>query len=228
MYNISVIGNGLIGNCIARTFYNVTLYGRNDSPSEFTHDVLIIAAPGGNRISVESDQDKDMLDCYKLVDTISKCTYKHLIYISSRDVLYNTVYGTNRKVLEEMVLNFDNSVALRIGKALAPGLERNILSDINNNTWLDKINLTNTDQWYPIKRLLLDADSLFTSKNKVDVFLSRPIYNKEIVTRYRPKLIKQLTKNVTKGVQHRDDKHSTGNYIVPDQDIWQIFDTYFI
>ena len=226
MRNISVIGNGLIGNCIAKTFHNVTLYGRKDAPSECIHDILIIAAPGGNRISIEADPDKDMLDCHKLVDTISKCTYNHLIYISSRDVLYQTVYGTNRKLLEEMILNLDNSVALRIGKALAPGLTRNILSDINNKTWLDKINLTNSDQWYPIKRLLLDADSLFTGKDKVDVFLSRPIYNQEIVTRYKPKLIKQLTKNMTT-VQNRDDKHSTGNYIVPEQDIWQIFDTYF-
>ena len=226
MHSISVIGNGLVGNSIAKTFKNVTVYGRHDNPCKHRHDVLIIAAPCGSRITVGNNSDKDMLDCYKLVETLSKCTYNKLIYISSRDVLYQTVYGTNRKVLEEMVLKLDNSVALRIGKALAPGFTRNILSDIKNNTWLDKINLSNTDQWYPINRILVDANSLFDTGKKVDIFLSKPIYNREIVTKYKPKLVSQLAKN-NLHVQHRDTKHSSGMYIVPEQDIWQIFDTYF-
>ena len=226
MYKISVIGNGLVGKSIAKTFHNVTIYGRKDNPAELNHDVLIIAAPGGNRIEVEKNADKDMLDCYALVNTIKKCMYNYLIYISSRDVLYPTVYGKNRKVLENLVLELDNSVALRIGKALAPGLSRNVLNDIKTGTWLDKINLDSTDQWYPIDRILEDANSLFVSGLKTDIFLSCPISNRQIVNMYKPKLIKKLAKNNVP-VQHRDTQHSSGHYTVPESDVWHIFDTYF-
>jgi hypothetical protein len=226
MHNISVIGNGLVGTSIQQIFKNVTVYSKHDSPAQHQHDILIIAAPCGNRIKVEADPDKDMLDCYALVNTISECKYNYLIYVSSRDVMYQTIYGRNRKVLEDLILKFDNSVALRIGKALASGLSRNILSDIKNKTWLDKINLSATDQWYPINRLLEDADSLFRSKHNVDAFLSRPIFNKEIVEKYKPDLIDRLAKN-TNQIQNRDTKHSSGKYVVPEQDVWKIFDTYF-
>ena len=184
MHKISVIGGGLIGSTIAKTFENVTVYGRNNNPVQDTHDIIIIAAPCGSRITVEQNPEKDRLDCDKVIDTLSKCVYNKLIHISSCDVLYPTIYGKNRKYLEEQVLQLNNSVSLRIGKALAPGLTRNILSDVNTGKWLDKINLDSTDQWYPIHRILVDSNSLFASGKNVDVFLSRPITNREIIMKY--------------------------------------------
>jgi hypothetical protein len=227
MHKISVIGNGLVGKAIEDSFHNVTVYSRHDTPQQHHHDILVVAAPGGSRVTVEANPDKDMLDCYQLVQKVTDCSYNYLIHISSRDVMYDTVYGTNRKVLETMILRLENSVAMRIGKALAPGLTRNILSDIKNKTWLDKINLDNTDQWYPIVRLLEDANSLFVSNCNADFFLSKPILNRDIVKKYKPKLLATLEKN-SRPVASRDTKHSTGVYVVPEQDVWQIFDTYFL
>lgn len=227
MHKISVIGNGIIGSTIAKTFGNVTVYGRNDNPVQDTHSTLIVAAPCGSPVLVEQDPEKDLLDCTKVVDTVSKCVYNKLIHISSRDVLYPTIYGKNRKWLEDQILQLPNSVSLRIGKALAPGLTRNILADINTGQWLNKINLNSTDQWYPINRILVDSDSLFASDSNVDIFLSRPITNNEIVMQYKPELAQQLAKN-TAPVLQRDAKHSSGTYIVPEQTVWEIFYTYFV
>lgn len=224
---ISVIGNGLIANAISKTFKNVTLYSRDSDPTQFVHDILIVAAPCGRRFVVEQDPKKDLLDCSKVVDTVSKCVYNKLIHISSQDVLDATVYGKNRKWIEEQILQFSNSVSLRIGKALAAGLERNVLSDIATAQWLDKINLNSNYQWYPIHRILHDSNSLFASGKNVDVFLSRPISNNEIVTKYKPELINRLVQNTVPAVQ-RNAKNSAGIYVVPDLDVWKIFDTYFI
>ena len=224
---ISVIGGGLIGSTIAKTFKNVTVYGRNNNPVQDTHDIIIIAAPCGRRSVVEQDPKKDLLDCNKVVDTVSKCVYNKLIHISSQDVLDSTIYGKNRKWIEEQILQFSNSVSLRIGKALAAGLERNVLSDIATTQWLDKINLNSNCQWYPIHRILHDSNNLFASNKNVDVFLSRPIFNNEIVMKYKPELLDQLAQNTVPAVQ-RNAKHSSGAYIVPEQDVWKVFDTYFI
>ena len=72
---------GRLGSTIAKTFENVTVYGRNNNPVQDTHDIIIIAAPCGSRITVEQNPEKDRLDCDKVIDTLSKCVYNKLIHI---------------------------------------------------------------------------------------------------------------------------------------------------
>jgi dTDP-4-dehydrorhamnose reductase len=152
----SIIGSGLVGNALHKQLSNSVIYDRTTSYKLIQQelDVLIVAAPTGNRIRVNQDPAKDLIDCQQLVDLIRQCHYNQLIYISTVDVYANKTsanadpdlhqpsanYGNNRWFLEQAMSHMPNIHITRIASLVDLLMNKNILYDL-------KLNLTVRSKW---------------------------------------------------------------------------------
>ena len=67
---IGIIGHGLIATAISQQC-NGALYGRLDAFDQKHYDIIIVAAPTGNRLRVSKDPTADRLDCENILEKIN-------------------------------------------------------------------------------------------------------------------------------------------------------------
>lgn len=238
----SIVGAGCIGNFL----YDQTkgrIYDRNSAKvlHESSHDIIVITAPTSTRLYVKEHQEQDLKNCDDLVNLLSHCRYNALVHVSTVDV-YNSrasdsalpsdirpsaAYGHNRRYLEQKLQQFPNCHTIRLPTIIHSSVKKNLLFDIKNMTWLDKINLENQVQWYPLTRLKQDIVSVVETNSRFENFTSEPITNIEIVSRYRPNLIQILEKNKSCDKMVYNVKSSQCDYRVSAQETWSAFDQYF-
>ena len=129
MKQYSIIGKGLIGQFLAKSFDNVKIYTKQNlsEVAQNTHDVVIIAAPTGNRLVVNADPDADLENCQQILDIISLTNYQTLIYISTIDVYRDHNYGNNRQYLENALAQLPRSHIVRLPSLVDPSMNKNIL-----------------------------------------------------------------------------------------------------
>jgi hypothetical protein len=238
----SIIGSGLVGNALHKQLPDSVVYNRTTSCELIQQelDVLIVAAPTGNRISVNHDPATDLIDCQQLVDLVHQCHYNQLIYISTVDVYANKTsananpdlqqpsasYGNNRWFLEQAMSHMPNIHITRIASLVDLSMNKNILYDLKDQVWLDKICLDSYIQWYPLKQLGVDIVNSVNQKIKYQNLCSAPICNREIVQKFFPNLILQLDQNGVTPVIYNIKNHDQ-NYAVPLDQIWKSFEEYF-
>lgn len=194
MDNIGLIGyTGFVGS-IVRPFYKFNkFYNKNnviDLPNN-KFDLLICAAPTGNRLQVQNDPMNDLEMILFLIDHLRKTSFKKFVLISTIDTLAkpNTRYGMNRKILEWYVKsNLDNTSIIRMPTLIHPEIKKNILFDLKNKQWLEKVNLKSTAQYYNMSRLKADIDYTIEHNIKELNLFSEPISNQEIISRFFPEL----------------------------------------
>jgi hypothetical protein len=218
----TIIGAGIVGQALHEQAPDSVLYARgNTVPIE--HDVLVIAAPTGNRLVVNADPEKDLEDCNNLIELVSQCQYNQLVYISTVDVYRTHRYGTNRQYLENALAKLPNSHVVRLPSLIGQSVNKNILYDLKTMSWLDKICLDSTIQWYPLKRLKNDIENIIHNRVKYQNLCSEPISNHEIVQKFFPKIVDQLLTN-----QLTPANYDLKPYTIPLEEIWQSFDEFFI
>ena len=238
----SIIGPGLVGNALHKQLPRAVVYDRNTSCNlpQQALDVLIVTAPTGNRISVNQNPTKDLIDCQQLVDLIQHCNYNQLIYISTVDVYANKTsanadpdlqqptasYGNNRWFLEHAMSHLPNIHVTRLPSLIDLSMNKNILYDLKEQVWLDKICLDSCIQWYPLKQLGTDIVHSVDQKIKYQNLCSPPICNRDIVQKFFPKLISKLDQNIVTPVTYNIKNHDQ-NYTVPLNHVWQSFKEYF-
>ena len=218
----SIIGTGIIGQELGKQAPDSVLFGR-DSIVPIEHDVLIVAAPTGNRLVVNNNPEKDLADCEHIIELVNRCRYNHLVHISTVDVYRNHSYGNNRQYLENALAKLPNSHIVRLPSLIGQSVNKNILYDLKTNSWLDKICLNSTIQWYPLNRLKNDIENIINNQAKYHNLFSGPICNHEIVQKFFPELIEQLAANQLTPVNY-DIKP----YTIPLEEIWQSFNKIFI
>jgi hypothetical protein len=218
----SIIGTGIIGQELHRQAPDSVLLGR-DSIVPMEHDVLVVAAPTGNRLVVNNDPEKDLADCERVIKLVKQCQYNHLVHISTVDVYRTHSYGSNRHYLENALAKLPNSHVVRLPSLIGKSVNKNILYDLKNNLWLDKICLNSYSQWYPLTRLKNDIENTIQCQITYQNLFSQPIGNYEIVQKFFPNLIEQLATNQLTPVNY-DIK----TYTIPLEEIWQSFDQFFI
>ena len=220
----SIIGAGIVGQALHKQAPNSSLFARNDIISK-ENDVLVVAAPTGNRIVVNNDPKKDLEDCNRIIELINQCQYNQLVYISTVDVYktHNSSYGNNRQYLENTLAKLPNSYIVRLPSLIDQSVNKNILHDLKTKLWLDKICLDSTIQWYPLKRLNRDIEHLINNNIKYQNLCSKPICNREIVQKFFPELIEQLDNNQLIPAHYNIEPHT-----IPSKEIWQSFEEFFI
>lgn len=238
----SIVGAGYIGNFLQAQTGGM-IYDRNTAKvmHESSHDIIVITAPTGNRLYVKDHQALDQKNCDDLVNLLEHCRYQALVHISTVDVYHDqksnsalpldvcpdTAYGRNRWYLEQKLQQFPNCYTIRLPTLLHSTVKKNLLFDIKNTIWLDKINLENQIQWYPLTRLKQDILSVVEKNCRFENFTSAPIENYKIVSRYRPDLIKVLKENKLCAKTVYNVKSSQCDYKISDKEIWSALDQYF-
>ena len=218
----SIIGAGIVGCVLHNQSNDSTLFTRNDIiPTE--HNVLVIAAPTGNRLAVNDNPEKDLEDCNCIIELVSRCQYTQLVYISTVDVYRTHSYGTNRQYLENALAELPNSYIVRLPSLIGPSVNKNILYDLKTKSWLNKICLDSNIQWYPLKRLESDIKNSINNNIKYQNLCSEPISNRDIVQKFFPELIEQLDSNQLTPVDY-----NLSPYTIPLEEIWQSFEEFFI
>jgi len=238
----TIIGNGLVGAALHTQLSHSTLYDRVNSLDlpRYSHDVLVVAAPTGNRLAVSADPSKDLLDCKQLAQLVMECDYVKLVYISTVDV-YPTrsslnndpsisspqaVYGNNRWWLEGTLAKMPNSHIIRLPSLIDQSLKKNLLYDLKTGRWLHKICLDSCLQWYPLQRLGDDLTQILLRNRRYQNLTSPPIPNREIVQTFFPKLLSTLENNQLPAVYY-DVRNQDGDYEITLDETWKSFSGFF-
>ena len=116
-------------------------------------------------------------------------------------------YGRNRAKLEHWLMTEspfkENYLIVRLPGIFGPGMKKNYLFDlITNSEWLFKVNLNTRHQWYPLRHLSEDINTVLAANKKphattitiVNLF-PQDISTGEIVQRFFPQHLHKCRKN---------------------------------
>jgi hypothetical protein len=196
------------------------MYNRNNINvlSNTEHNTIVICAPTGNRLQVAQEPEKDLNNCQQIVQYLQHTTFKHIVHISTVDTFLDTPYGHNRRWLENQIKNHSSTI-VRLPSLVHSQIQKNVLFDLANELWLDKISLDSTIQWYPMQRLAKDIEWAVT--NHVDELnlVSRPISNRELALTLAPTLLNVLEQNKITPM-HYNLSSIDKTYWILDKEIW--------
>ena len=190
--NTAIIGKGLIGQRLAgfidatHVFDSRTIRHLPDD----SYETLYVAAPSANRIWAKENPNSDTASVDALIRSLRMTDAHRVVLISTCDtqVSPDTVYGDNRRRLEEFVHDwFPHNHVVRLPCLIGNDITKNILYDIKHKTqWMHNINLGTTQQWYILDDLEQDLKHIMQSylPVTVDNLVSEPISNKDIVSEF--------------------------------------------
>lgn len=240
--NFSIIGCGLIGNLLQKNIQDSMVFDRRSLErfTEIDHDVIVVAAPSSNRLTVNARSSEDLDNCVDIFNRVSKSRYQNLVLIGTVDIYPGHTscdstpmccpafgYARNRWLFERMIMSLHDSQAIRLPTLCHPTIQKNIIFDLKNQVWLEKINPRTTIQWYPLDRLSQDIEHTLNTGIKFENFVSPPLANHEIITRFMPDLLTKLTHDFKLPQCHYDIKSSQIGYNIDIETIWQSMQEYF-
>jgi hypothetical protein len=223
----TVIGNGFLGKFIqtqteCTVFDSLTI----DAVINQDHDVIIVAAPSSNRLMANSNPIADLENCKKLCEILKSCNYNDIILISTVDVFLNTHYGMNRMFIESELTKLNNVKLIRLPVICHSTIKKNVLFDIKNECWLDKININTKFQYYPLHRLMKDITSLLESDQIFYNLTSAPIQTESLINRFKPTLLHHM-KKPNENLQWYDVKNYDDTYAISIEEIMICMGEYF-
>lgn len=189
MNKITIIGQGTVGSILKQQFDTVSSYNSTNIREIMheNHDLLICAAPSGNRLYVNAFPEDDLQNIKELVSIIEKTSFTVLVLISTVDVLVkNSHYAQNRKYLEDALRKLPGCKILRLSTLIDTNIKKNVLYDLKNKCYLEKINGCDVSQWYVMSNLKDDILSIVNSENREINLVSEPIANWEIFDKFYP------------------------------------------
>lgn len=185
----ALIGStGFVGGILAEQIQFDKLYNSKNINDivNYEFDEVYCAAPTGSRLFANQNPEEDVVNVANLIKTLQTINTKHFVLIGTVDAIncVNTAYGQHRKMFEDAVKDiFDSYTIVRLPSLIHPKIQKNILHDLKNSVYLDKINLAQNNQWYPLHRLSTDINNM--TENEAN-FVSVPILNEEIVNWIAP------------------------------------------
>lgn len=185
--------NGTIGSSILTNMSFACVYN-SDNIAEIKYnnfDLVIIAAPSGNRMAVNKNPDADLHNVNVIIDALSHTQISTVILISTVDTVSyaNAPYGRHRLQLENFVkTHWSNYHILRLSTLIGHNIKKNMLFDLKNNLFVDKIDPESVIQWCPLDMLHNEILHVIDHGIKEINLVSEPIVNKEIVQKFFPKV----------------------------------------
>lgn len=159
-----------------------------DTLKDYKIDHLIIAAPSGNRLYVNQNQQQDTNNIDKIVNAVAQARPKQVTLIGSLDAVVrpDTMYGRNRLRLEQSLREVTPTTVLRLSTLIGSRIKKNLLYDIKHNQYTEHIDPDAVLQWC----LLDDLPNIIVSTptgHTVNI-ASVPIKNQDIISYFRPDL----------------------------------------
>jgi hypothetical protein len=193
---IGLIGKGVTGSVLQKQIpFDQVFDSKNiDTIHQYEFNTLYCAAPGANRIEANQNPDQDYHNIQQLIEHIKSAHFAKIVLIGTVDsVVKHTPYAKNRKRLEDFVLEYNHATVVRLCSLIGCEIKKNILYDLKNNLYIDKINLFDISQWYPLSNLTADTQS---SVGVIDL-VSEPIQNIEIISKFFPQYLDRVQKQQT-------------------------------
>jgi hypothetical protein len=183
-------------------------------------DLIVCAAPSGNRLAVNRGQTQDFENCIKLVSMLKQCYTKKLVLISSVDAetAPDSVYGRNRAWLEQELSRAHATSILRLSTLIGTRIKKNVLFDLKHGLFLNSIDRDAELQWCVLNDLPQQIDISINELPSTRNIVSEPIKNSEIVHRFFPHLSAKQT--------HSTVRYNQQPYVYTKQDIFTAMEQY--
>jgi hypothetical protein len=205
-----------------------------DQIANCSFNTLYCAAPSGNRLLANKNPDQDLASINTLITALRKVNVVNFVLISTVDTVHarHTAYGSHRKILEEFVQDtFNKHYITRLPTLVSSGIRKNVLYDLKHKQYTDSINLDMQCHWYPLVRLRSDINTMIDNNITEENFISEPIANRDIVHKFFPELINQITATPTVAGSYNltcNNKAVFGKYLVDRQEIFDAFTEYLV
>lgn len=180
---------GLIGQilCSQREFDHCFTTRNIDLLPNTAYDTVYCSAPSGNRIQAEQDPQADSASVDRLISALTRTDIGRIVLISTGDTQVNpgSTYGANRLRLEQAVSQHSaQHHIIRLSSLIHATIKKNILYDIRNQQYIDRINPRTQLQWYPLVCLIEDIDRAIQHDIAELNLCSEPIVNQAIIDRW--------------------------------------------
>lgn len=181
-------GNGVIGKSLLSNMCFDYVYNSSTimEMSQHEFDLVVCAAPSGNRLAINKGEIDDHKDILQIKNVLDGCKINRLVLISTVDVVTDpdSTYGKNRLELENFVKSKFPCVILRLSTLIGKHIKKNMLFDLVHDRYVDKIVPETTVQWCILDHLpdLIKNSPIGTQMNVV----SEPIKNQLVADRFFP------------------------------------------
>jgi len=204
--NILVGDTGLVGSTLKESInFDFTFNSKNiDKFNEFNFNgsTIYLSCLPATKWLVNKNIKNDILNINKIIDILSKQSYKKIILISTIDVYSDSPihsneqyppnfsdlnYGSNRLLFEYLtknILEYENLKIFRLPALFCKRIKKNILYDLIHSNNVEKINSNSFFQWYNLENLHKDIsyfDDKFPSEQIINLF-TEPICTRDIVS----------------------------------------------
>lgn len=186
-------------------------------------DLLVCAAPSGNRLAANQDPESDMHSVDQLIQCLNTVTAQHVVLIGTVDaVTYSqSAYGYHRLRLEKFVQSrFDRHTVLRLSTLIGPTIKKNVLFDLANQCYLDSVDPDSELQWCSLNTLAQEITQCVEKKTTVKNLVSEPVANQEIVDTFFSGLADQI------GVKVEHKKYNLTPYCLTKQQVFAEIEKY--
>jgi nucleoside-diphosphate-sugar epimerase len=200
-----LIGNsGFVGGNLARQYSFDDCYNsRNiEQIRGRSYDLLVCCGVSAVKWHANRFPAEDRARIDRLLKQLSYVRATRAILISTVDVYPSTKgvdesfdphghsnhpYGINRLHVEDTIREFFGSAhVVRLPALFGPGLKKNVIYDLLHDNCLDAIHPHGSFQYYDVRRLWRDLQTVTGNNLSVVNFATGPIETSEIVRRYFP------------------------------------------
>jgi hypothetical protein len=180
--------NGTIGQSLLDNMNFDAVFNSDnlEKIKEQTWNLVVCAAPSGNRLAINRGQTQDFKDCETIVNTLAQCKIKQLVLIGSVDAetAPDSVYGRNRAWLEQELSQTHATSILRLSTLIGSRIKKNVLFDLKHNLFLDSLDRAAQLQWCILDDLPQQIDISLQGKCSIRSIVSEPINNSQIIDRF--------------------------------------------
>jgi hypothetical protein len=203
----ALIGHtGFVGSTLkaARKFDDLFDSSNIESIRGRSYDTVFCAAPHAKKWWANKfpAEDRDLVE--GLMDVLSTADINRFVLISTIDVfpvvsgiddtfdchsLQNHAYGSNRLALEDFaVRRFPISHVIRLPGLFGAGLRKNAIYDMLHLNEVEKINPDGVFQWYDMRRLGSDIDTILERDIRLLLMATAPIKTSAIQQKFFPQI----------------------------------------
>ena len=193
--NTALIGsNGTIGSSILNNMLFTHVYNSDNIAEMKTNkfNLVVVSAPSGNRLTVNKDPDADLRNVGIIMDAVLHTEIDTLVLISTVDTIAYpaTPYGQHRLQLENFVkIHCDKYHILRPSTLVGKTIKKNVLFDLKNNLFIDKIDSATVVQWCPLDTLHNEIAYVIENNIQELNLVSEPIANQDIIQEFFPGIV---------------------------------------
>jgi len=188
--------------------------------TEIKWDLVVCAAPSGNRLAINRGQTQDIKDCEAIVDILSRCQTKKLLLIGSVDAetAPDSIYGRNRAWLEKELSKIHTTHILRLSTLIGKRIKKNMLFDLKHGLFLDSLDRDAELQWCILDDLPQHMEACLKAAPGITSIVSEPINNAQVIARFFP--------DITSGYSTSTVRYDQRPYVYTQQQIMQAMERY--